>query len=111
MGGRLAIDIHDFDRRKLRTSFRPANTVFRLAFSGDGRFLAGSVWGTVTVWDATSWTEIAAVPAAKEIHERIAVSHGGRLVATLLRGRVEIWNIETKSSTVLKMPSTFLAFA
>jgi hypothetical protein len=110
-GGRLAIDIHDFERQKLRTSFRPDNTVFRLAFSGDGRFLAGSVWGTITVWDATSWTEIAAVPAAKEIHERIAVSHDGRLVATLLLGQVEVWNIETKSSTILKVSSTCLAFA
>jgi phage shock protein A len=105
-GGRCAIDIHDMRERKMVHSFAPGNTVCQLHFSGDGRILAGSVWGTVVVWETSNWTQVASFPVATSMHDRLAVSADGGFIAALLNGKVEICNVATKTSVALKASFT-----
>jgi WD40 repeat protein len=110
-GGRLGIDIHDLRRRKMIGNIVPTKPARQLTFSGDGRLLVGSLMGKIVAWETSNWTEVASYPAAKSLHDRLAVSADGRFVAALLNARIEILDLETMILSPLEVPYKCLDLA
>jgi DNA-binding beta-propeller fold protein YncE len=69
------------------------NPLTSLAYSHDGkRLFVGHQDGLVWVWDTTTWEQLLSLPvAAGAPVQQIAVSPGGRWLATLAGNAIKIW--------------------
>jgi WD40 repeat protein/DNA-binding SARP family transcriptional activator len=71
---------------------------YNLTFSPDGRFVLTSVGpsGTVTVWDADTFTRTAELRGHAGYVQSIAVSREGRAVTGSVDGTARIWDLESR---------------
>jgi WD40 repeat protein len=66
--------------------------VFRVAFSPDGRLIAGCSWDGGRVWDVETGRELARLEAPEGTFDRVAVSLDGRIIVSGSQdGKVSVW--------------------
>ncbi len=97
------IRIWDLERGE-QTSTLDASSFFgNLAYSPDGNFIAGlgpdqaEKRGEVTLWSAGTGTKVRVFPGSNPegLNVRFAFSPDGRLLASVSRKVIQIWNVET----------------
>ncbi len=83
----------------LETTAGPSDSVIQVAFSGDGEQVAGvSQYGTVALWDSSSFNSIAGFQGHMQGAHGVAFSPDGRTLGTgggTDRDAVKLWHLST----------------
>ncbi|MFN8108348.1 MAG: protein kinase [Thermoleophilia bacterium] len=69
-----------------------ASTVNALAFSADGRFVAGSAGGSLVVWNAQTGASVVSLSEPTNVVRAIAFSPSGRFLATAGDAGLVVWD-------------------
>jgi WD40 repeat protein len=94
-----AADRLDADPRLIDT---PPHPWQRIAFSPDGKLLAGSVYWAVQVWDVETGKSVATFRYHDQAVTSVAFSPDSRLVAAGTRNyTVQVWNIQTRQNVAI----------
>ena len=75
-----------------------------MKFSPDGKILA-SLGGGIHLWDTETWEVTAVLEDAYGVHSLNWISDN-RLVVGASRGFIRLWNVDTKTATSLRVPTT-----
>jgi WD40 repeat protein len=114
-----ALKLFDTSGRELRMLARGA-AIRSLAFSPDGRLLAGNSYGgegTVRLWDVATGTELPALtagPSGAEPYAQIAFSPDGKILAGLAPQSLKLWDVATRkalATVTVKVENSFISFA